>query len=354
MNEVLDLLAVGTVADVVPLLDENRTFVKYGLARINAGTRPAMKSLKEGISLKNVASENIAFGIGPHINAAGRMAEAEEAVQLFMSRDPQTIHRQVEKLIHFNADRKQKQDEAYQKGLDILKQEDKEYDFIVLPMTDIHEGVGGIVAGKIKEEMNRPIVIVSPSGEGFLKGTGRSIDTVDIYGVLKKCDDKYGLFERFGGHKSACGFLMAEDKLPLLRQAVQEEMDFLKEADPHIFDNGIPWDLELDPAEITVELAETLEKLEPFGKDNERPKFMLREVSLQGVRFMGADETHARFTAVSRAGTQADCVLFRKAQEWRSLLCSEEPVDLIGTVDVQQWQGRTRVQIMIEEMKEWN
>ena len=102
-----------------------------------------------------------------------------------------------------------------------------------------------------------PIVIVSPSGEGFLKGTGRSIDTVDIYGVLKKCDDKYGLFERFGGHKSACGFLMAEDKLPLLRQAVQEEMDFLKEADPHIFDNGIPWDLELDPAEITVELAET-------------------------------------------------------------------------------------------------
>ena len=95
---------------------------------------------------------------------------------------------------------------------------------------------------------------------------------------------------------------MAEDKLPLLRQAVQEEMDFLKEADPHIFDNGIPWDLELDPAEITVELAETLEKLEPFGKDNERPKFMLREVSLQGVRFMGADETHARFTAVSRAG----------------------------------------------------
>ena len=131
-------------------------------------------------------------------------------------------------------------------------------------------------------------------------------------------------------------------------------MDFLKEADPHIFDNGIPWDLELDPAEITVELAETLEKLEPFGKDNERPKFMLREVSLQGVRFMGADETHARFTAVSRAGTRADCVLFRKAQEWRSLLCSEEPVDLIGTVDVQQWQGRTRVQIMIEEMKEWN
>lgn len=354
LNEVLDLLAVGTVADVVPLLDENRTFVKYGLARINAGTRPAMKSLKEGISLKNVASENIAFGIGPHINAAGRMAEAEEVVQLFMSRDPKMIHRQVEKLIHFNADRKQKQDEAYQKGLEILKQEDKEYDFIVLPMTDIHEGVGGIVAGKIKEEMNRPIVIVSPSGEGFLKGTGRSIDTVDIYGVLKKCDDKYGLFERFGGHKSACGFLMAEDKLPLLRQAVQEEMDFLKEADPHIFDNGIPWDLELDPAEITVELAETLEKLEPFGKDNERPKFMLREVSLQGVRFMGADETHARFTAVSRTGTRADCVLFRKAQEWRSLLCSEEPVDLIGTVDVQQWQGRTRVQIMIEEMKEWN
>lgn len=354
LNEVLDLLAVGTVADVVPLLDENRTFVKYGLARINAGTRPAMKSLKEGISLKNVASENIAFGIGPHINAAGRMAEAEEAVQLFISRDPQTIHRQVEKLIHYNTDRKQKQEDAYKRGLAILEEEGREEDFIVLPMTDIHEGVGGIVAGKIKEEKNRPIVIVTPSGEGFLKGTGRSIDPVDIYAVLKKCDDTYGLFERFGGHRSACGFLMAEEKLSLLRQAVQEQMDVLKAEDPHIFDSNVTWDLELDPAEVTVDLAETLDQLEPFGKDNERPKFLLRDVTLQGVRFMGADETHARFTAVSQAGARADCVLFRKAQEWRSLLCSEEQVDLIGSIDVQQWQGRTRAQLMIEEMKAWN
>lgn len=354
LNEVLDLLAVGTVADVVPLLDENRTFVKYGLARINAGTRPAMKSLKEGISLKNVASENIAFGIGPHINAAGRMAEAEEAVQLFISRDPQTIHRQVEKLIHYNTDRKQKQEDAYKRGLAILEEEGREEDFIVLPMTDIHEGVGGIVAGKIKEEKNRPIVIVTPSGEGFLKGTGRSIDPVDIYAVLKKCDDTYGLFERFGGHRSACGFLMAEEKLSLLRQAVQEQMDVLKAEDLHIFDSNVTWDLELDLAEVTVDLAETLDQLEPFGKDNERPKFLLRDVTLQGVRFMGADETHARFTAVSQAGARADCVLFRKAQEWRSLLCSEEQVDLIGSIDVQQWQGRTRVQLMIEEMKAWN
>mgnify|MGYP004559986261 FL=1 len=354
LNEVLDLLAVGTVADVVPLLDENRTFVKYGLMRINTGTRPAMKSLKEGISLKTVASENIAFGIGPHINAAGRMAEAEEAVQLFISRDPQTIHRQVEKLIHYNTDRKQKQEDAYKRGLAILEEEGREEDFIVLPMTDIHEGVGGIVAGKIKEEKNRPIVIVTPSGEGFLKGTGRSIDPVDIYAVLKKCDDTYGLFERFGGHRSACGFLMAEEKLSLLRQAVQEQMDVLKAEDPHIFDSNVTWDLELDPAEVTVDLAETLDQLEPFGKDNERPKFLLRDVTLQGVRFMGADETHARFTAVSQAGARADCVLFRKAQEWRSLLCSEEPVDLIGSIDVQQWQGRTRVQLMIEEMKAWN
>lgn len=354
LNEVLDLLAVGTVADVVPLQDENRTFVKYGLARINAGTRPSMTRLKEGISLKTVTSENIAFGIGPHINAAGRMAEAEEAVQLFLNRDPGIIRTQVEKLIRYNAERKQKQEDAYRRGLALLEEHGGEDDFIVLPMTEIHEGVGGIVAGKIKEEKHRPIVIVTPSGEGYLKGTGRSIDSVDIYSVLKHCDDKYRLFERFGGHRSACGFLLAEEKLPILKQAVQEEMDVLKAADPHIFDNSMTWDLELDPAEVTVELAETLESLEPFGKDNERPRFLLREVILQGIRFMGAEKTHARFTAVSKAGARTDCVLFRKAQDWRSLLCSEEPVNLIGTVDVQQWQGRTRVQLMIEEIKEWN
>lgn len=354
LNEVLDLLAVGTVADVVPLLDENRTFVKYGLARINAGTRPAMKSLKEGISLKTVASENIAFGIGPHINAAGRMAEAEEAVQLFLSRDPGVIHEQVEKLIHYNAERKQKQEDAYQRGLEILEGKGGTDDFIVLPMTDIHEGVGGIVAGKIKEKKNRPIVIVTPSGEGFLKGTGRSIDSVDIYQVLKRCDDRYQLFERFGGHRSACGFLLAEEKLPLLQQAVQEEMDVLKAENPHIFDSSLTWDLQLDPEEVTVELAETLNRLEPFGKDNERPRFLLQNITLQGVSFMGAEETHARFVAVSQTGAKADCVLFRRAQEWRSLLCSGEPVNLIGSIDVQQWQGRTRVQLMIEEMREWN
>ncbi len=351
LNEVLDLLAVGTVADVVPLLDENRTFVKYGLMKINADTRPAMKSLKEGISLKKVASENIAFGIGPHINAAGRMAEAEEAVKLFMSRDPNTIDKQVEKLIYYNVERKRQQEDAYKRGMNILTEKARDEDFIVLPMTDIHEGVGGIVAGKIKEEKNRPIVIVTPSGKDFLKGTGRSIDSVDIYAVLKKCDDKYQLFERFGGHKSACGFLMAEQKLPLLRQAVQEEMSILKAKNPHIFDSASSWDLKLDPAEVTVELAEMLEKLEPFGKDNERPSFLLEDVNLRGIRFMGADETHARFTAVSQAGAQTECVLFRKAQEWRNILCSNAPVNLIGTIDVQQWQGRKKVQFMIEEIR---
>ncbi len=354
LNEVLDLLAVGTVADVVPLVDENRTFVKYGLARINADTRPAMKSLREAISLKSVASENIAFGIGPHINAAGRMAEAEEAVKLFMSSDEATINSQVEKLIKFNRERKYEQDEAYKRGLQILEKEYENDDFIVLPMDDIHEGVGGIVAGKIKEEKNRPIVIVTKSADGFLKGTGRSIDAVDIYKVLKNCDDKHGLFDRFGGHKSACGFLMASDKLTTLRQAIREEMDALKADNPRLLEPDVAWDLEVDPAEITSELADMLEKLQPFGKENERPRFLMREVGIQNLRFMGADETHARFEAVSGSGARTACVLFRKAQKWRNTLCGESGANLIGSIDAQQWQGRTKVQFIVEEMEECN
>lgn len=214
-------------------------------------------------------------------------------------------------------------------------------------MPDIHEGIGGIVAGKVKEFYNRPVVIVTPSSEGYLKGTGRSIDSVNLYTLLKKTDY---LFERFGGHKSACGFLMKEENLSELRENVLAGIQTLKDYDPSIFDIEHDWDMEVSPAEITSDLYKELEKLEPCGQLNPSPAFIMKDVMLSNVKFMGADNTHARFTAVSADGGRADCVLFRKAQEKKSYLTGVQSADIIGTLDMQIWQGREKVQFMVEEI----
>lgn len=344
INDVLDLTAVGTVGDIVSLTDENRTIVKYGLNRINSGSRPSLRRLTEAISLSSVTSENIAFGIAPHINAAGRMASAREAVELFTTRDKDVVENKVHRLIEFNRERKKKQEAAYNQCMDMISGDEN---FIVLHMTDIHEGIAGIVAGKLKESVGRPVIIVTPSTEGFLKGTGRSIESVDIHAVLSKHSE---LFERFGGHRSACGFLMPEENLAKLTEALEHEMLQLLQENSGLFDKAIEWEMVLSPEEITVELAKKLDKLEPFGQGNPKPAFKICEALLTDIRFMGEAQTHAGFAAVSSSGARAGCVLFQKAQEKKPLITAGRPVDIIGRINVKKWNGRESVQFIVEEI----
>lgn len=344
INDVLDVVAVGTVGDIVSLTDENRTIVKYGLDRINSGRRKALKKLTSAISLSNITSENIAFGIAPHINAAGRMASAYEALELFMTDDDMKIGKQVKRLIELNGKRKKMQDNAYNQCMDMISGDEL---FVVLEPSGIHEGIAGIVAGKIKENVNRPVIIVTPAGDGLLKGTGRSIEKVDIYSVLKKHEQ---LFIRFGGHKSACGFLMEEQNLTTLKSALENDMKRLIEEDRDLFAGNICWEMELSPEEVNADLARKLSLLEPFGQDNPKPLFRIDDVILEQLRFMGETEAHARFTAVSKHGSKVDCVLFRKAQEKKELITSGNTVDLIGSIGLQNWRGRESVQFVIEEI----
>ena len=151
----------------------------------------------------------------------------------------------------------------------------------------------------------------------MLKGTGRSIQTIDIYRMLKKHSS---LMERFGGHRSACGFLMREENLKSLREAVSEDMRRLREERPDIFEKKLYWDEEIDPGEATLELAEKTELMEPFGEGNPRPVFLMNGVRLRDIRLMGEDRTHARFTAVSESRGMVSCVLFNRAQEKKNVI----------------------------------
>lgn len=344
INDVLDLTAIGTVGDIVALTDENRTIVKYGLMRINEGRRKSLKRLAEAISLRTVTSENIAFGIAPHINAAGRMAHAKEAVELFLAEDSRTIETKVAELVRFNNERKAKQNDAYERCMEKITGAEN---FIVLDMDDIHEGIAGIVAGKIKETLNRPVIIVTPSGEGDLKGTGRSVENIDIFALLKRHDS---LFKRFGGHRSACGFLMKKENLEILRNELNREVQLMLDKDPHMFDVPTVWDETIIPGELTMELAKGLEKLQPYGQANPKPVFRMCDVTVSKLRFMGADDEHAGFTAVASDGSRADCILFRTARENADLLSSGGSIDITGTINIKEWMGRESVQFVIEEV----
>lgn len=345
IGEALDLAATGTVADIVPLRDENRTIVKYGLCKLNERSRASLAALEEAISLDRITSENISFGIAPHINAAGRMEHAAEAVKLLLAdpSDEELIRTQVQKLVGCNSRRKRLQEEAYEKSEAMITGEES---ILCLRVEGIHEGIAGIAAGKLKEACMRPVILTTPGENGFLKGTGRSIPGVDLFRLL---DAHRDLFVRMGGHKSACGFTISEENFRVLQPLLEEETRALYEADPSILKQGGEYEMEISPADVTVELAKALEAMEPFGEGNPQPRFLLRRVRITGAAYMGEKGTHARFMAV-RNGCSAPCVLFRRAREYSRQIEGAAELDLIGTVRAQVWNGRTKVQMIVEEI----
>ena len=347
LAEVLDLVAIGTIGDIMPLVDENRTLVKYGLRIINQGMRPGLRKLIEGTGLTpgNVSSENVGFVIVPHLNASGRIEDASWAVKLLLSEsnDPE-LNEIVDDIIFKNKERKRIQTETYRACMDLADDQD----FMIIRCDDAHEGIAGIVAGKIKDHFYRPTVICMPSKgeEGLLKGTGRSIEGISLYEMLKKHEE---LFVKFGGHSGACGFTMKEEDFDELKKGLLEDIKAIKEADPEVFTRKIPWDMDIEADDVTQELADALELLSPFGNGNPKPIFRIKDVRLRDVRHMGVDGKHARFT-VHEGNRYINCVLFNKAEEYSGMLTDGKKHDIAGSLETQYWQGQKRLQLIVENM----
>ena len=340
LNEVLDLVAIGTIGDIMPLVDENRTMVKYGLRVINGNSREGLNNLIEGAGLKlgSISSENVGFIIVPHLNASGRIEDAKVAVRLLdKTTDSDDIKDIVEEILFNNQERKRIQNEMYKHCLAKISDSKEVDDFIILKMDDGHEGIAGIVAGKLKEEFNRPTAIVI--GE---KGTSRSIDGLNLYDLLKSHED---FFTRFGGHAGACGFTLKEDCFDKLKDELNRDIKLIKEEHPEIFEKGLSYDLEIEPEDITLELAEELEKLEPFGNKNPKPVFLLKDIMPADIRYMGQENQHARF----RIG-RLQCVLFSKAERLKAAISESSTVNITGTIDISYWQGQKRLQFIVEEI----
>lgn len=350
LTEILDLVAIGTIGDIMPLVDENRTMTKFGMKVINSGKRKGLMKLIEGASLKtgSVSSENISYVIVPHLNASGRIDDASQAVELLCgSLKEEEQDRIVEDILKKNRLRKKLQEETFT-ACSLRIDKENLPDIILIRAEDAHEGITGIVAGKIKEAYYRPAVIVTPSGDGdcALKGTGRSIEGVNLYQLLKT---QSGLFEKFGGHSGACGFLIEKKNFEKLKEGLEEEMRKLCADKEDLFAKKHFADIVLDQQDLTAELAQQLEMLAPFGNKNRKPVIELKDAVISELKYMGDRQQHARFVARSVAsGAKIQCVLFGRAQEAELKL---QHATLTGTLDCQVWQGIKRLQFMVEEIQ---
>ena len=347
MAEILELVTVGTIADIMPLLDENRTIVKCGLRFIHLGCKnKGLRKLIDlsGLDYRTIKVTDISYGIAPKINASGRLGDATLGVKLFLAEEDEEIEKYCRLLIEANQERRSLQDEAYERGLAMLDDEMSAGDFVILEINDSHEGVLGIVAGKVRENINRPVVVVSRNGEVY-KGTGRSIPSVDLFAMLDKYREE---FVSFGGHNAACGFTISETKMETLKLNLNADIaDMLKENE-HLFDVDYHYDVEVDSEDVDMELAEAVEMLEPCGKDNEVPVFLIRDIKIVNWRYLKNDTKYAKFVIATPMDRWIDCLLFHDAEEVYDLYQSGVKLDIMGSVEINRWRDTKRVQMIVD------
>jgi len=349
LTVLLDLVGIGTIGDIVPLIDENRTLAKYGIRAINTTKRQGLIQLirEIGLSQGQVNSENVAFAIVPHLNSAGRIGNPKVGVELLISIDDQILEDAVKTLVALNVERRKLQEQAFLQCVSIVEQHHGEDHCKVVFAAGAHEGITGIVAGKIKDKYERPTIVLTESGD-YLKGTGRSIKTVDIYQLLKGTSF---IFEKFGGHASACGFLMKKENLVPLRNHLEQEMNSQVSQNELIFSLEKESDYCFSGGEIDFDLIKALDKMSPFGNANEAPYFQVDAISIEKLGFMGESNKHLRFNCICRDGTQLPCVLFGDGDRYFDQLGQNKKISIFGNPTINTWNGNKKIQFVVRKIK---
>lgn len=346
----LEIVALGTVADVVPLKDENRKIVKLGLARMMESELPGIRALLtvSGFSGKNLTSENIGFGLAPRLNAAGRMASPKLGVELLMAKSMEEAEPLAEKLNALNAERQSIEKQIFDEAEESLREQTKpgqrieDMPALIAAGKGWNPGVIGIVGSRLVEKYYKPAIVCSIQDNGVAKGSCRSIEGLSMYEALTACR---GELVQFGGHAQAAGLSVEAAKLPAFREA------FCQYAREHLSDEDyipkVDVEAECKPEDLTEEQIDEIAKLEPYGMGNPRPVFGVRDARGWGVRAIGKDGTHLRFNL----GTQESPVA---ALYWRHAdlagAVEREALDLLYEPQINEWNGRKSIQIVLDDM----
>lgn len=345
----LDLAAVATVADMVPLRGENRTLVKYGLLVLNKTNRPGLKAIINLTGLKpgRVNERHLGFVIGPRINAAGRMKHALKAFDLLSTNSVRQAD-DLSRMIQEDNNERQKTTDSYlikaKKDLVGQIKKNKNIVFVFNPKWNL--GLVGLVAGRLLEEFGLPVLVMSEV-DGKIKGSGRSIPTFNITEALEMVGD---LLERFGGHSQACGFTLKNKKdLPVFNERLSDIA--ARDVSPDDLQPILEIDAEVELQQMDWNFYEFLEKFSPFGHQMPVPKFVSRDLEIVNIETVGIDNKHLRIYVKDKQGITKKAIAFGFGPLWLDKLIVGAKIDLVYEVDVNEWNGNRELQYKVVDLK---
>mgnify|MGYP001174933627 CR=1 FL=1 len=345
-KQLLELAALGTIADQVSMVDENRYLVQQGLAGLAQTQRPGLQALYRlaGVDTAWLDAEALAFQVIPRLNSAGRMSHALDSYRLLTTTSSEEAGALADRLESLNLDRRELTERAVAMAREEVRNQSASGELpaiLLVAGQGITRGVAGLVAGRLADTFHRPAVAMAAE-DGYLVGSGRSIPEFDLFKAFTGCQD---LFVRFGGHSQAAGFTLATEKLPLLRERLTAAADTAlgsRDLSP-----TLDIDAEIGLAELTGDLVHWLSILKPFGPSNRQPVFLTRRTHVLEARYMGKTGQHLRFK-LREGNDEWPAVAFNQAERWVS---GTPYVDLVYSVTIDRWRGMERLTLRVQDFR---
>lgn len=338
----LDIVCLGTISDIVPLVDENRVIAKLGLMLVQQTRNIGLRSIINSSGYKKVDSTTISFGVAPRVNACGRMGMAEEALNLFLSKNINEVNELTKRLNEHNSLRQSIEKQIFEEVLKQIEENDLDkHKVIVLGGKNWHHGVIGIVSSKVTEMYFKPSILLSFEEDGIGKGSGRSIPGFDLHEALTKCGQT---IEKFGGHSMAIGITLKKDKFEEFKNKFEQIA-----IDEHI-ERIVPIikiDAKINLDDINKEMVESLKQLEPFGEANKMPIFLFKNLKIDSIRAL-SEGKHLKLTLKDNNNI-INAIGFnigKLADEYRI----GDKIDVVGTLEINTFNGVDNLQINIKDI----
>lgn len=337
----LDIVAVGTISDIVPLVNENRVIAKLGLMLIKMTKNIGLRELIIASNFKQIDSNTVSFGIAPRINACGRMGHQEEALDLFLTENIQEARNITSKLNSYNQERQEIEGNIYKQALQKLQEDGiKDKNTIVLGGDNWYHGVIGIVASKLTESFFKPTILICFEGE-VGKGSGRSVPGFDLHEALNYSEE---YLEKFGGHAMAVGLTVKKENFENFKAKFEEiaQKKNVKQILPTIKIDG-----EISKNDLKLETIEELKKLEPFGEKNERPQFLYKGVKINSIRAL-SEGKHLKLS-IKDDNQLVEVIGFNLGKLADEFLIGDK-VDIVGNLEINEYNGIKKVQINLKDI----
>ncbi|MEE1315452.1 MAG: single-stranded-DNA-specific exonuclease RecJ, partial [Faecalimonas sp.] len=344
LDYLMENVAIATIGDVMDLVGENRIFVKQGLEMLKRTRNLGLKALLEctGVDVEHLSPYHVGFVIGPCLNASGRLDTAKRALELLCAKSKKEADVLAGDLKALNDNRKDLTALAVEQAISLVEESGlKEDKVLVVYLPDCHESLAGIVAGRIREKFYKPAFVLTKAEEG-VKGSGRSIESYHMYEALHECKS---LLTRFGGHKMAAGVSLCEEHIEDFRRMLNEGAS-LEDID---FVEKVSIDLQLPFRYVDIAFVEELKRLEPFGKGNEKPLFVEKDIRVLRTQKVGKNQNVLKLRVQDASGTVVDAVYFGDVARFEAYLvehCNKLAMTYYPTLN--SYQGRTSVQLIIQ------